>query len=234
MDLSELFIEKYKHLEKAAINAFGFETDGRAIYNLERMPRFRNDRNLISYCRDVRNLLQHNPKIDGKGAVQPSESILSFLDDLINRIENPAMCRDSALKIGKLYYKTPKDTVYPTLEVMDKRGFSHVPILSGGKVVGVLSKNVVFAMIMDGITLDKMEQMAFEDIKGYTSIEKSRGSEVYVFIKENTLIDEAEEMCEAYYKNRYKIGLFFMTENGKPDGKLIGAITPWTILGKKN
>lgn len=233
MNNSELFIEKFKTLEKVTVARFGMEADGRAIYNLERMPAFKNQRTLIAYCRDVRNLLQHNPKIDGEDAVQPSDKIIEFLDSLIERIEKPEHCMKYALQIKNLYYRGTSDLIYPPMEVMEKRHFSHVPILEAGRVVGVFSRDAIFKLILDGKTTEDLKTLKFSDIADYIRMHDKR-SEVYVFIKEDTLVEEAELTCEEYYRNKERVGMFFITKNGKANEKLLGAITPWTILGQKD
>lgn len=233
MDNSELFIEKYKTLEKAAVARFGFEEDGRAVYNLERLPAFRTDRTLIAYCRDVRNLLQHNPKIDGEDAVQPSDRLIKFLDSLIERIEKPEHCMKYALQMKNLFYRGESDLIYPPMEIMQKRHFSHVPIIKDGRVLGVFSKDVIFKLLLDGKTTEELKTLTFSDIADYILLHKGR-SESYLFIKEDTLIEEAEVMCEESYRNRERIGMLFITKNGNKNEKLLGAITPWTILGQKN
>ena len=232
MSNSEIFIEKYKTLEQAAIDRFGFEQDGRAIYNLERMPAFKNERSSISYCRDIRNLLQHNPKIDGEDAVQPSDRIIEFLDELIDRINNPDRCLKHALKMNKLFYRGMPDEIFPPMQVMERRHFSHVPILENGVLAGVFSKDVIFKLILDGKTTEDMKTMKFQDISDYIK-PHNRRSERYVFIKEDTLIEEAEAICEEYYRSGLRIGMLFITQNGKENEKILGAITPWTILGHK-
>lgn len=229
---TELFLDKYKWLEQAATVRFHLEQDGRAISQLERMPRFRSERNTLSYARDVRNLLQHNPKIDGEDAVTPSKGLIDFLDKMLRRVENPEKCLDSAIVMGKLYYKGLSDEVYPAMETMAKRSYSHVPILKNGVVTGVFSKNSIFALIMSGKTTGDLKKLRFADITEYTKTE-SECSDIYVFARDDMLIEDAEELCEETYKNGHKIGLLFLTKNGRAEEKLTAAITPWTILGRK-
>lgn len=232
MDNSEVFIEKYKRLEKSAVAQYGFPSDGRAVYNLERMPRYRNVRSLLSYCREIRNLLQHNPKVMGEDAVQPSSKLIEFLDEMIRRVERPEKCISHAIKMKNLYFMKTGDKIYPAMEIMNKRHYSHVPILEDGRITGVFSRNVAFMLMMDGKTESDLKNMTFGEISDYTGFNKNR-SETYVFIKTDTLIEEAELMCEDYYKSGRRIGLFFLTQNGNPSERIDGAITPWTILGLK-
>ena len=232
MDRSELFLEKYKILEKAALNTYNMPQDGKSIYYLERMPRYRNVRSTLAYCRDIRNLLQHNPKVGGEDAVIPSLKIIEFLDEMIRRVENPQTCIKAAIKMGDLFYRGRGDKIYPAMEAMAKRGYSHVPVLERERVVGVFSKEVIFALLMSGKCTEELRKLTFEDISEYTGVAE-RGSEEYVFAKKDTLIEEAEQICEDHYRARKRIGLIFLTDTGRADEKLLGAITPWTILGHK-
>ena len=89
MTRTEEFLDLYKQLEQAATSAYGWEPDGLAIYRLERMDQFESRRTELSYCREVRNLLQHNCLIDGEYAVEPSEPMLALLRSLLLQITQP-------------------------------------------------------------------------------------------------------------------------------------------------
>lgn len=232
MKNSDIFIEKYKMLEKAAIEKYGFESDGRAIYNLERMGKFRPVRNNLAYCRDVRNLLMHNPKIDGEDAVQPSDKVIAFLDKVLNMVNSSESCMRYAIKMESLYYRSREDNVYSAMERMNRNHYSHVPILEKGRVAGVFSKSAIFSIIMRGKSVEDLKKLRFSDIMDYTAIDY-KGSETYVFIDKNVLVETAEDICEDYYRHRKRIGMFFITDNGTDSGRLLGAITPWEILGTK-
>ena len=43
----------------------------------------------------------------------------------------------------------------------------------------------------------------------------------------------AEELSEQKQKEHKRIGLFLLTAEGKPSGRLLGILTPWDVLAAK-
>ena len=76
MDNTEIFLDKYKELENAAINEFKLPPDGSAVAKLEKRSEFKDIRFELNYCREVRNLLQHNQRRDDEFAVQPGKKMI--------------------------------------------------------------------------------------------------------------------------------------------------------------
>ena len=97
MDNTELFLDKYKELENAAINEFKLPPDGSAVAKLEKRSEFKDIRFELNYCREVRNLLQHNQRLDEEFAVQPGKKMIELLDMVLDRIKNPVRCMDIAV-----------------------------------------------------------------------------------------------------------------------------------------
>ena len=64
MDKTEIFIEKYKALEAAVGVTYEGEFEGSPVSFLERQRDFKDLSSGIKCCREVRNLLQHNVKIN--------------------------------------------------------------------------------------------------------------------------------------------------------------------------
>lgn len=79
MEITELFLEKYKELESVISLVYGEEFDGAAVSWLERKKEFRDINSELKCCRETRNLLQHNVKISGEYAVVPNRSMIRFI-----------------------------------------------------------------------------------------------------------------------------------------------------------
>ena len=145
MTRTEEFLDLYKQLEQAATAAFGWESDGRAIYRLSRMAQFEEQRTELDYCREVRNLLQHNCRIEGAYAVEPSVPMVELLRRLLKQVKEPILCRDVCTQRKKVFARGLSDQVIPTIQEMFRRGLSHVPVLEHECVAGVFSESTVFA-----------------------------------------------------------------------------------------
>ena len=75
MNNTELFLDLYKQLEQSAVLVYGFPSDGTAVSRLERVNQFKTMKSELKYCREVRALLVHNPRINGDFAVVPNKSL---------------------------------------------------------------------------------------------------------------------------------------------------------------
>ncbi len=230
MTRTETYIELYKRLEEAAVSRYGYPPDGRAIYQLERRPEFRSLKEELNYCREVRNLLQHRPRIGESFPVEPSGAMLALLRSVIDKVENPPQARDIQVPLAEVMYRSMEDLVRPTMLEMAQRGFSHVPILRRGVVEGVFSVNTVFDCLMEGEALGIDERMRFSDIAAWLPPEKHR-SESFRFIREDKLVDEVSAMIEKAQSRHDRIGLMFTTRNGRSDEPIIGLLTAWDVAG---
>ena len=134
MDNTELFLDKYKELENAAINEFKLPPDGSAVAKLEKRSEFKDIRFELNYCREVRNLLQHNQRLDEEFAVQPGKKMIELLDMVLDRIKNPVRCMDIAVPFNDLVWRSLDDPVMPVIRIMNDRNISHVPILKDKRV----------------------------------------------------------------------------------------------------
>lgn len=232
MEITELFLEKYKELESVISLVYGGEFDGAAVSWLERKKEFRDINSELKCCRETRNLLQHNVKISGEYAVVPNRSMIDFIDGLIVRIENPTTCGDIAVPFEKVFYKEPSDNVKETMCQMRKLKYTHVPILVSGKVAGVFSEHTAFKFFLEKYE-DKIDKnTTFKDIFELISL-KNGTEEVFKFAAINTRLSEIEDMFEDGIKKNEKIRMIFLTKTGDSDDKLLGIVSHWDIIGKQ-
>ncbi len=230
MNAVEIFLDKYKELEALAVNAYGLAPDGSAISQLERKSEFRSIKAELAYCREVRNLLQHNPKVGNEFAVEPSSNMIELLADTIEKVRNPQKISEIAIPINEVYWKTIEDLVYPTMQDMKKNIYTHVPILKDGKVTGVFSDNTLFAYILEDGIIGIDEGTKFTDLGEHISI-KNHPSEIFMFAKFHARVSQIEDLFEEAFQRNERIGMIFLTENGNEHEKLRGIITPWDVLG---
>lgn len=230
MNNTEIFLDKYKQLENIAILEYKLPTDGSAVAKLEKKSEFKNIRYELNYCREVRNLLQHNQRLDEEFPVEPSAKMIELLDSVINRIKNPLRCCDIAIPYNNLLWKSMDDMVMPVIRVMNDRNISHVPILKDRRVVGDFSDNCVFPYLLGDKNCQIDDTTRFRDLEGYLGL-NAHPSEVFKFIKYNEKVSFAESLYEAANQQHERIGLIFLTENGRQEERLLGILTSWLILG---
>lgn len=227
MNRTELFLEKYKELESAAVAGYNMPPDGRAVSNLERRPEFNGIRAELAYCREVRNLLSHKERIHGSFAVEPSEAMIELLQKTINRVKFPVRLKDIAVMRDDILKMHLEDGVMPAMQKLKERGISHAPIMEGKRVRGVFSISTAFSIILSGREITP--RLTFAEIKDIIDID-AHETEEFVFMRPEDRLFEAEELCEKFSKKHKRIGLILLTSDGSREGSLLGILTPWNVV----
>lgn len=224
------FLNQYRALENLIALEYNLQDTDSAVSFLLRKPEFRDIREELDYCREVRNLLSHNPKVDQRYLVEPSEEMIRLLERTLNRIRNPLRARDVWVPKERVVCKTMEDLVRPTMVEMAQHSYTHIPIVKGGAVTGVFSENTLLSCLLDDDLAGIHNDLKFCDIAKYLSLDQDR-AETYRFVGRNTLASEIEGIFANATKKNSRIGLLFVTDNGRPNGKLLGIISPWDMAG---
>jgi CBS domain-containing protein len=229
---AETFLDLYKNLEqlvkdKYSGNGKRYESP---IINFSNSREGRPYKEELDSIREIRNLLVHLPMINGNYPLEPSEEIVAKLQEIIEKIEHPLLALDFAVRSDSIMKARLEDSVFSVMSRMENNGYTHVPIISDGKLLGVFSKSTIFSyLITHGLTKirDDMQINAFID---FLPIEKHRG-EYYDFAAKDALYVEVREMFEnTYQRKSRRLMVVFVTENGNPNERLFGMITPWDVL----
>ncbi|MBQ3106622.1 MAG: CBS domain-containing protein [Eggerthellaceae bacterium] len=221
------FLDLYRQLESHIKESFP-QAGSSAVSWLSRRKEFRHLSTELDYCREVRNLLSHREKIDGAYAVEPSESMLGTLRATIERIANPAKAHGIMVPRDKVVAKSMDDLVRPAMAVMLKEKFSRVPLLDDGRVVGVFSETALLACLVDQQIIGIDDSTRFAQLEKYLPL-KAHASESFRFVPRNMYVSELADLFEEADRAQDRIGMVFVTQNGKPSERLLGIITAWDI-----
>ena len=230
MNKTEIFLEEYKKLEDIARDQYGFPDDGKAVLNLEKMNSFRAIKAELGYCREVRNLLQHKPRLAGTFAVEPSDQMIALLRSTIERVKKPILARDVAVLRSYICFRRMEDKVRPAMIEMQEKTFTHIPILDNDTVVGVFSENTLLSYLIDDEIVGIDSNTRFSDLKEYLPLSAHK-SESFYFIPQNMLLSEIKARFDSALRRQDRIGLLFMTNLGKSNEPLQGLITAWDVAG---
>lgn len=225
---TEHFLDLYRQLESLVSATYGLDETQSAVSWLLRKPQWRNIRESLEYCRDVRNLLSHNPKLGGSYAVEPSEEMVALLEKLLLDIREPKRAVDVCIPRERVLCRSLNDRVLPTLKVMDQRMYTSIPILKNGTVIGAFSENTLLRLLLDRGALAVSSELTFGQIEAYLPLEQHR-TESYRFVAEDTPLSLLEELFADALKQRDRIGLVFVTKTGAPEEKLLGILSPWHV-----
>jgi len=227
---TEFFLDKYKELESVVSAEYDLSNSESAVVFLMRRPEYRSIKQELEYCKEVRNLLTHNPKIRGTYAVEPSDEMIRLLERIIVRVRNPKRARHIWVPREQTVCSSMDDYVRPTLIEMNDKAYSHIPILRGGVVTGVFSENTLLCCLIDHENISIDSSTKFRDIAEYLPMDHHR-AESFRFIGQDALVSEIEDIFAEADRNADRIGLIFVTASGKPTEKLLGIISAWDMAG---
>ncbi|MBQ3149793.1 MAG: hypothetical protein IJB86_00950 [Clostridia bacterium] len=229
MNRTDLFIDKYKQLESAVRTAYNLDERDSVSYYLTRKSEFCKYKEDIRYCQDVRNLLSHRKKINGAYAVEPSEEMITFISDLINKVRNRPLCREIWIEYKNIFWQPFDGKVKETVITMRKRQYTQVPIIEKGIVKGVFDEISLFNYLASSESNYISDDLIFKDIGQFLQLDDSNEQQTVFFASEG-FVDELEDIFEKAFRCGKRIGMAFITANGRPDEKLLGIITPWDII----
>lgn len=230
--VTELFLDKYKQLESEIQHQYkgkGKDKDTEIVF-IENKPEFRIYRDGLKWCREIRNLLTHNPKVKNAFPIEPSQEMIDLLDELILKVRSRKTCRQVGTPFSKMYCRTIVDSVVETIEEMRRNAFTYIPIMDGKKVIGIFDENSLFCYVADNGIVD-LENLTFEDIKEYIGLD-GREMEVFTFHDKGTYIDELQEEFHRQFEDNKRVGVAFITENGKRGEAVTHMLTAWDVIGK--
>ncbi|MBO4510261.1 MAG: hypothetical protein J5718_02825 [Lachnospiraceae bacterium] len=103
---AEIFLDYYKDMEYIIREKYKLENWESTIRYLTGRREFKKIVNELQYCREVRNLLSHKPKLNSQYSVEPSDEMIHLLKTVIERLERPQVIMDIAVPVEEILYKS--------------------------------------------------------------------------------------------------------------------------------
>ena len=232
MHKTDEFLDLYKVIEEK-LKDRGFK-NGRSsiIMQFISTPEGRQFKEILNTCREMRNILSHNPDIDNEPPFIPTNAAIDALRQVADYLLAPPLAIDKAVTGDLLVCTKLSDKVKPIMHKMVSLGFSHIPVLEGGLLYGVFSISTIFSCAFknSGIEIDDTTQI--KDFSSYLKI-KNHICEDFIFAPRTTTVFEAEKLLE---NTSGPLGrrpaAIFITQNGSPKERILGMLTPWDLLGE--
>lgn len=100
---------------------------------------------LIQFAK-LRNAIVHNPdKKYAEPIAEPHDFILNKYRNIRNKVKNPPLALETiAIKSENIYTTNMKDIALHVMKEMNKKTFTHVPVIENNRLIGVFSENTVF------------------------------------------------------------------------------------------
>lgn len=229
MDNSQLFIEKYKELEAIVRKTYGLPEQDSISYFLKKQDKFNRYYDDISFCQEVRNFMQHKKKINSRFAIEPNDAMLAFIEQLITRVASRPQCKDICIKFKDIEWRSPSDSVKASIKTMREKVYTHIPIIDNGVLIGVFDENSLFNYVAENEIVDVDDKLTFNDIMQYLSV-KDREMEEFLFVKATMYVEDLEKEIQKYFYKNKRVGIAFLTINGRENEPIQGMITPWDII----
>ncbi len=226
----EEFLNLYRDLEEyLASRAGGSRTGLVQDFANNEGYRYREE---LDVFRETRNLLSHHGKIDGEYIVEPSEPAVEKMREILEYAKNPPVAMQAARPANELFKADFEDSVAKVSEIMEKRGFSHVPVLDGrGILVGVFSVGTLFTFLRSYPDKD-VRSLKIGDLKDVIRPER-HSTEQFAFVDRNATCHKIKEIFNHEGPSIRRVAAVFVTQNGKQNTPLLGMITPWDIIKYK-
>ena len=232
-DRVDEFLDLYKQLEQL-LKQYYANDSGRYDSVVARYENSRDCGSMkdeLTAIREIRNLLQHNPKMNGRYIVEPSDDIVRALREVIRQVEHPKLAIDFGVSAGAIYKGTLSSPLMKVVRVMKDRGFSHVPIIENNKLYGVLSAYCVFEFVTEQGVQILTEETKVGAMNNYLPITKHR-NENYLFMPKTATFTDADEAFEKRDGKGRRLVAIFITEHGNADEPILSMLTPWSVVGK--
>lgn len=230
MGRGEEFLDLYRNLEAHIQAEYELDSSESALFWLGRnRPEFQSYRVELDYCRDVRNLLSHNPKLDGDFPVEPTEKMMDLLNRVYRAVVHPLTARDVAVERKNVVGCTSDDLVADVMKQMVEHKFSHIPILDDSRVQGVFSESALLAMLVEAPELFQGDA-TIGMLSRFTALDSPIG-ETYRFVRPDTSVTTLGDIFEDSLGKGEKVGMVFLTQDGKATQRIMGIVTAWDIAG---
>lgn len=166
----------------------------------------------------LRNVLVHE---EGNAIIAvPTDETINILETIVNRYTKPKLvyelCNDKVSSIKNV------QTLKEALTIMEKRGFSKLPVYEDGRCIGLLTGNMISRWLRQNLE----NQLQLDDLLIKTLIE-----DVIAYQKEKDHIKfipksiNVNEFLTLIVKEPSPSGVYIMTEHGLDSEKPVSIIT---------
>lgn len=230
MNNAELFLDKYRLLEEELVKKYNYdEKYGSPVVRFINDKEGKPYKDKLDLCREVRNLLSHHSEIDGDPVVEPSDSIIAFLEDVIEYINRPPLALPFATQFANILKTSPNQKIQLVMKKMQKLGFSHVPVLENGEFIGVFSIGTFFGYALKKGMSSISDDMLVEDFRELLPPERHE-NEKFVFMHSDATLFAVRNEFEKKTQRSKRLAAVFITDNGSISGRILGMLTPWDVI----
>ena len=226
MDICEAFLNAYRDLEEILERKYGQRSGLVQLFASEDGSKYYEE---LSVFREMRNLLSHHGKIGGEAPVLPSEASLNKLLEILEYAKHPPIALSIATPKERLCCAAFNDPVQKITEIMEKMGYSHIPVLEkDGSLAGVFSVGTLFSFVKNN-PARPIKGLKISDLCDFIPPDKHT-TEKFMFTHKDASAYELKNLFRLKGPYRRRAVAIFVTTDGTEKGKLLGMITPWDVF----
>lgn len=225
------FLDMYKQLEDELEDKYRHARRkcSSVVFEFTKDPESAPIRDKLNVCRELRNLLTHNANLGGIPVAEPSLPLMDAMQEILDFVRKPPLALEFATRGEQVMKASTHQKVLRVMDVMDKNGFSHIPVMNNGTFLGVFSSGVIMRYLLRSHARGITPETTIGDLRDYIAVEKH--AENYEFVSKDTSYLTVRDMFEKVKGRNQRVSVIFITEHGRQDQKLLGMLTPWDVLG---
>ncbi len=230
-DRADMFLDKYRELEEELMKKYGGDEKafGSPIVRFINDKESKDYRDQLNLCREIRNFLSHHSEFDGERIIQPSESLIRFLEKVTDYLRRPPMALEFATLYADILKTTLSQKAQTVMKKMERQGFSHVPVIDTGECIGVFSVSTIFTYALANGMTSIQDDMTVGDFAEFLPFNKHSTERFSFMHKDATLYDVCNEF-EKKQRAGKRLAAVFITDNGSSKGRILGMLTSHDVI----
>ena len=151
------------------------------------------------------------------------------MGEVLDFARRPPLAMEFATKGDQVMRAHMHQRALRLMEVMEKNGYSHIPVMEQGEFRGVFSVGTVFQYILRSGGKGIQSDTTVADLAGHIGF--SAHMENYEFVPKDATYISVRRIFERVRGKNQRVSVIFITEHGKVGESLLGMLTPWDVMG---
>lgn len=168
---------------------------------------------------DLRNAIVHE-RSDGHVIAEPNDRAIAAFDKIRIALTNPPTVIPSFSK--KVMTRTQTDSVGDAVTDMRSGSFSQLPILADGKVIALLTAETVVRWLATEVRNEIVNPW---ETQIAAVIGHAENADHYCFLPRRATFMDVLFKFEEFTERGRTLDAILLSENGRPDQKLLGILT---------
>ena len=237
MNNNDVFLNLYNTLDDVLKEKYNVKDQTRSyittrINELKKSPLLKDQQRgeKLDIIRNLRNSLVHIEKFDNEDNFTINYSLIEVLKEEITAINKPKLAVNICTPINEVLSASLNDKLFNVTNLMNKYGYTHIPILKDGYLYGVFSQNTIFTYFSKHQNIIADENDTINKFIDLLPINKHL-TEHFDFVSKHTKVEELFPLFNKKEKN-VRLVMLFVTENGNEKERILGIITSYDLLCK--